>query len=110
MVVMKLFVLSALACMIGLGASNPQLMQVQSVYILPMGGGMDQFLANRLTRFGKIQVVADPQRADAILTDRLGEVFEKRLDELYPPLIAAITSTREEGSNAESSPPRSRST
>ncbi|MDQ2947342.1 MAG: hypothetical protein M3Y27_15655, partial [Acidobacteriota bacterium] len=51
----------------------------------PMGGGMDQYLANRLTRFGKMQVVADAQHADTILTDRLGEAFEKKLDELYPP-------------------------
>lgn len=50
-----------------------------------MGGGMDQFLANRLTRFGKMQVVTDAQHADTILTDRLGEPFEKKLDELYPP-------------------------
>src|SRR5260221_9315225 len=85
MVIMKLFVLAALASIIALGASSPQLMQVQAVYILPMGSGMDQFLANRLTRFGKMQVVTDPQHADAILTDRLGEVFEKKLDELYPP-------------------------
>jgi hypothetical protein len=84
---MKLFLLAALACAVVLGASNPQLQQVQSVYILPMGSGMDQFLANRLARFGKIQVVADPQHADAILTDRLGEPFEKKLDELYPPPV-----------------------
>jgi hypothetical protein len=84
MVVMKLLLLAALACVVALGASSPQLQQVQSVYILPMGSGMDQFLANRLARFGKMQVVADPQHADAILTDRLGEPFEKKLDELYP--------------------------
>jgi hypothetical protein len=81
---MKLFVLTAVACLVALSASNPKLQQVQSVYILPMGSSMDQFLANRLTRFGKMQVVADPQHADAILTDRLGEPFEKKLDELYP--------------------------
>src|SRR5438132_12916217 len=85
MVLMKLVLLTVLACLVALNASSPQLQQVQSVYILAMGSGMDQFLANRLTRFGKMQVVADPQRADAILTDRLGEVFEKKLDELYPP-------------------------
>jgi hypothetical protein len=81
---MKLFWLAALTGVVALGASSPQLQQVQSVYILPMGSGMDQFLANRLARFGKMQVVADPLHADAILTDRLGEPFEKKLDELYP--------------------------
>lgn len=83
---MKLFALGLLVCLCGLGAQNPRLLQVRSVYILPMGSGMDQFLANRLTHFGKMQVVADPQQADTILSDRLGEAFEKKLDELYPPV------------------------
>jgi len=46
---------------------------------------MDQFLANQLTASGIFQVVTDPQKADAILTDRLGESFENKLKELYPP-------------------------
>jgi hypothetical protein len=75
------FVLFAFVALAGMG---PQLTQVQAIYILPMGGGMDQFLANRLSRMGKFNIVADPQTADAILTDRLGETFEKKLDELYP--------------------------
>ena len=66
-------------------ASISQLKQVQSVYILPMRGGMDQYLANRITREGLFVVVADPKRADAIVTDRLGEPLERKLDELYPP-------------------------
>lgn len=66
-------------------AENPQLQHVNSVYILAMSGGMDQFLANRLTALGVFQVVTDPQKADAILTDRLGETFESKLKELYPP-------------------------
>ena len=85
MVVMKWLLLTGLVAVIALGAASPQLQQVHSIYILPMGGGMDQYLANRLTRFGKMQVVADAQHADTILTDRLGEAFEKKLDELYPP-------------------------
>jgi hypothetical protein len=46
---------------------------------------MDQYLANRLTTLGVFQVVADPQKADAIITDRLGEPFEAKLKDLYPP-------------------------
>jgi hypothetical protein len=34
---------------------------------------------------GVFQVVTDPQKADAIITDRLGEPFEAKLKELYPP-------------------------
>jgi hypothetical protein len=66
-------------------AVNPQLKQVNRVYILGMSGGMDQYLANRLTSLGVFQVVTDPQKADAIVTDRLGEPFEAKLKELYPP-------------------------
>ena len=85
MVVMKWLRRFCFLPILALGAANPQLQQVHSIYILPMGGGMDQFLANSLTRFGRMQVVADAQHADTILTDRLGEPFEKKLDELYPP-------------------------
>jgi hypothetical protein len=66
-------------------ASFPELSRVQNVYILPMAGGMDQYLAKSLTVHRQYQVVADPQSADAIFTDRLGEGFERRLVELYPP-------------------------
>jgi hypothetical protein len=78
---------SALALLAGslCFAANPQLMQVSKVYILPMSGGMDQYLANNLTTMGVFQVVTDPQKADAIITDRLGEPFENKLKDLYPP-------------------------
>src|SRR5712691_9558147 len=82
---MKWFCALVLSSIALTGAANPQLKQVQSIYILPMGSGMDQFLANRLTKLGLFQVVADPKKADAIFTDRLGEPFENKLDELYPP-------------------------
>jgi len=66
-------------------AVNPQLKQVNTVYILAMSSGMDQYLANSLTSMGVFQVVTDPQKADAIVTDRLGETFEGKLKELYDP-------------------------
>jgi hypothetical protein len=82
---MKRFWILALAALSAGAAVNPQLKQVNTVYILSMGSGMDQFLANQLTTAGVFRVVTDPKKADAILTDRLGEPFEKKLDELYPP-------------------------
>ncbi|MBZ5610345.1 MAG: hypothetical protein LAP38_18945 [Acidobacteriia bacterium] len=82
---MKLFCALALAAMSLPAAVNPQLKQVNSVYILGMSGGLDQFLANQLTASGIFQVVTDPQKADAILTDRIGEPLESKLKELYPP-------------------------
>lgn len=60
-----------------------QLNTIQTVYLLPMGNGLDQYLANRLTSARVLQVVTDPLKADAIFTDRLGETFEARFSELY---------------------------
>src|SRR4051812_40222936 len=56
---------------------------VQSVYLLPMAGGLDQYLANRLS--GVFRVVTDPKLADAIFTSQLGESFEQQLVKLYAP-------------------------
>lgn len=64
--------------------SGSELLQVKNVYVLPMGSSFDQFVANRLTRGGVLQVVTDPAKADAILTDRIGKSLEMKLDELYP--------------------------
>lgn len=59
--------------------------QVRTVYILTMGAGLDLHIANRLTDGHVLQVVTDPQKADAILTDRLGPAFEDQMTRLYPP-------------------------
>jgi len=82
---MKLFCGFVLAAASLVAAVNPQLKQVNTVYILAMSNGIDQFLANQITASGVFQVVADPKKADAIITDRLGEPFESKLNELYPP-------------------------
>ena len=39
---------------------------------MPMGRGLDQFIANRLTRMHVLQVVTDPAKADTIITDQRG--------------------------------------
>lgn len=57
---------------------------MRSVYILPMAGGLDQFIAEQLTRDHVMQVVADPKTADVVLTDRLGEAFERKLVKIHP--------------------------
>jgi hypothetical protein len=83
---MKLFCALAAFCgAVAFATVNPQLQQVKRVYILAMGSGMDQFLASQLTKSGVFEVVTDPKKADAIITDRVGEPFETKLDELYPP-------------------------
>src|SRR4051812_9320187 len=62
-----------------------ELSGVRSVYLLPMGRGMDQYLANRLANEHVFQVVTDPKLADAVFSDHIGEGFEAQMDELYPP-------------------------
>jgi len=79
-----LLAIAAFASM-AIAAVNPQLASVHTIYILPMAGGMDQFLASRLTARGVVQVVADPKHADAVLTDHIGESFETRMNDLYAP-------------------------
>lgn len=66
-------------------AANADLSQVQSIYMLPMGNGLDQYIADGLTSRHLYQVVTDPKRADAVFTDQIGPGLEQRLLELYPP-------------------------
>lgn len=70
-----------IALVVSAGAQVPA---THSVYLFPMANGMDQYLANRLTSEGVFQVAADPSRADAVFTDRLGEAFERHMEELFP--------------------------
>jgi hypothetical protein len=71
----------------GAGSLSPaEFTAGQSVYLLPMSNGLDQYLANRLSASGLFQVVADPKKAQAVFTDRLGEEFEQRLNALFPPV------------------------
>src|SRR5450432_2932783 len=82
--VMKRLVL-LLSCCAAL-ACGADLANVHTVYVLKMSKGMDQYLANRLTNDHVFQVVTDPKLADAVLTDRIGESFETRLEDLFPSL------------------------
>jgi hypothetical protein len=83
---MKLFsAWMALAATAAFCSVNPQLREVKRVYILAMTASMDQFLASQLAKSGIFEVVTDPKKADAIITDRVGESFESKLDDLYPP-------------------------
>ncbi len=64
---------------------NPQLEQVQNVYLMPMSHGFDQYLANHLAQTGRFRVVTNPKLADAVFTESLGEAFDARYAQLYPP-------------------------
>jgi hypothetical protein len=56
----------------------------KTVYILPMSAGLDQYLAQWLTKNHVMQVVADPKIAEVFMTDRLGEAFEQKMKEIRP--------------------------
>lgn len=57
----------------------------RQVYVMPMAGGLDQYLAAQITHAHVMQVVTDPKAADVIMTDRIGDAFEQRMTELFPP-------------------------
>jgi hypothetical protein len=66
-------------------ASAADLTEVHNVYLLKMSKGFDQFLANRITGGRVFQVVTDPKLADTIITEQIGEAFQAKFDELFPP-------------------------
>jgi len=76
--------LLSLICCLSMAAAA-ELTGGRTVYLMPMSRGLDQFIANRLTRTHVMQVVTDPAKADTIFTDHVGEQLEQKLDDLYPP-------------------------
>ena len=73
-----------LACC-GMTLAGADLASVHSVYLMPMGSALDQYLANRLTSEHVFHVVTDPKLADAVFTDRIGDAFEEKLADLTAP-------------------------
>jgi hypothetical protein len=56
----------------------------KTVYILPMAAGLDQYVAQWLTKDHVMQVVADPKIAEVVMTDRIGEGFELKMQQIRP--------------------------
>jgi|SRR5579863_4546721 len=56
----------------------------KTVYILPMAAGLDQYVAQWLTKNHVMQVVADPRIAEVVMTDRIGEAFEQKMQQIRP--------------------------
>jgi hypothetical protein len=81
MKLLAIFFAAGLASCMSVKAAD--LSSVKSVYLMPMSGGLDQYLAIRLSHGGGIQVVTDPKMADAIFTDRIGANFEQSLQDMY---------------------------
>jgi len=87
-------------------AATPALSSVQKVYLLPMAGGLDQYLADWLTRERVFTVVADPKQADAVWSDRVDSGFGNAMDELYPPAKPAKPKEGTEAEQKEQKPRR----
>ncbi len=79
---MKWFSILAASAALAFPAS-PELAGIKTVYMLPMSAGLDQYLAVRLTASNLFQVVTDPQKADAVFTDRIGASLEESMHELF---------------------------
>jgi hypothetical protein len=79
---MKYLSIAVLSALFSIGA-HAQVFGVKTVYLLPMAGGLDQYLALQLSSGGLLQVVTDPKKADAILTDGIGARLEDSLSALY---------------------------
>lgn len=83
---MKRILVLLLSCVAAVAAAPPApdpAGPVRTVYLLPMGFGFDQFLANHLRATGLFEVVTDPKLAETVLTDRIGAGFEAQLKQLY---------------------------
>jgi hypothetical protein len=80
---MKLFFVLVAMVLANAGEPRPELAEIKTVYLLPMTYALDQFLAIRLTKGGVVQVVTDPKKADAIISDHIGTALEEKMDSLY---------------------------
>jgi len=58
---------------------------VHTVYVLPMTHGLEQYLANNLTKEHVFVIVTDPKKADAVLTDHVDAGLQQKLDTLLAP-------------------------
>jgi len=81
---MKWFCLFAALSVAHAGSEvHPELLEVKTVYLLPMTYSLDQFLAIRLTKGAVLQVVTDPKLADAVLSEHIGPGLDEQLKGLY---------------------------
>lgn len=86
-IVMKrtfVLLLSCLALAAAAGQAETPATGRRTAYLLQMGLGLDQFLANHLVTTGVFDVVTDPKLADVVFTDSIGKSFEARMAQMYP--------------------------
>jgi hypothetical protein len=104
---MKHFLLAAAALAMSMALSAAGLGDIKTVYLLPMSNGLDQYLAQQLTAGAVLQVVTNPQAADAVLTDHLGESFEQSLADLYQTKPKADDKSSDDAEDKGATPARS---
>lgn len=80
----RLFLLAVLAVAAFAQGLPPGSLAPKTVYLMPMAGGLDQYLAQWLTQEHIMKVITDPKMADIVMTDRLGEAFEQKMSEFHP--------------------------
>lgn len=64
------------------GFAQTPLAGARNVFLTPMPGGLEQYLALHLTQDAVLQVVTDSSKADVVFTDRIGEDLQTTLAEL----------------------------
>lgn len=62
--------------------AESSLATAKNVYLTPMSGGLDQYLALHLTKDSVLQVVTDSNKADVVFADRVGEDFKQMMAEI----------------------------
>lgn len=72
-------------------AAQTPLAGAKNVFLTPMPGGLEQYVALHLTQQGVLQVVTNSSKADVVFTDRIGQDLETTLAELENKPTAAQT-------------------
>jgi hypothetical protein len=105
---MKWLSFAALCALLPVSSAHGEIFGVKTVYLLPMSGGLDQYLALQLSSGGLLQVVTDPKKADAILTDSIGARLEDSLTELYGAPVDKDKSDKDKSGASNSARPTMR--
>src|SRR5215471_10511852 len=70
----------------------------QTVYVVQMAQGLDQYITGRLTSSRVLWVVLEPSSADAVLTDTLDDSFWSWMTRNYPPASGGVSTAEDRGS------------
>ncbi|MCZ2074541.1 MAG: hypothetical protein LC130_06005 [Bryobacterales bacterium] len=81
----------------------PEAAGIRTVYLMRMANGFEQYLANHLAKSKVYEVVTDPARAEAVLTDRVGMALQDELATLLAPTESQEVKEAEEAGQSESS-------